>query len=291
MVGGSSEISKALAEVIKTDNASVLSLVDDFRLTVKSHFADRCVAVYIMGSLSRGGFSEYASDIDLGIILGSTDSVTDLEINNLVETLRAKHVAIKNNVSVFWGSVETINGCESGGRYPPFDRLDLIEHATLLWGQDVRDQLNLPSQKDLEISCVEFALEKLASTERTQEFFDCQKIAIQGIVYVTKTILFPARFIYLLKSGVIAGNEASADYYVTNYLLGPDAILVNKGYQWRVHGFPERFDEVAECLQIGLVPLYVRFIDLYIDAMGKYGRDDLIQQLQDWKQKIELSRF
>lgn len=286
-----SDSNRELGDKIQTDHAGILSLVNDFVVMAKAHFADQCVAVYIMGSLSRGGFSEHASDIDLGIILHPVESVTDAEIHSLVGRLRENHSAIKNNVSVFWGSVDTINGSESGGRYPPFDRLDLIEHATLLLGQDVRDQLRLPTKKELEVSCVEFALKKLATLERIQEFFECQRIANKGIVYVTKTILFPARFIYLLKSGVIAGNEASAEYYVNNFLLGPDAILVNNSYQWRVNGFPARFDEVAECLQIGLVPLYVRFIDLYIAVMKDYQRDDLVTQLQAWKQKIELSRF
>ncbi|MCE2027811.1 hypothetical protein [Sessilibacter corallicola] len=285
------EVNASVAGKVQTQSPLFIELIDDFINSASALFADNCVSIYIMGSLSRGGFSEFASDIDLGIILTKVNSDTAAHIDSLVKTIRSNHPSINNNLSVFWGSVESINGDADGGRYPPFDRLDLIEHATLLLGKEVRDQLKLPTQKELEVSCVEFALEKLATSERTQEFCDCQRIADKGVVYVTKTILFPARFIYLLKSGVIAGNQESADYYVTNYLLGPDAILVNKGYEWRVNGFPERIDEVAECLQIGLVPLYVRFIDLYVDVVRNYGRDDLVQQLQSWKQKIELTRF
>jgi len=52
-----------------------------------------------------------------------------------------KHSTIENSVSIFWGSITSINGLDDGGRYPPFDRLDLIEHALLLTGEDVRAEL------------------------------------------------------------------------------------------------------------------------------------------------------
>jgi len=52
--------------LVKTTNHRIKSLVNDIASTTHFVFADRCIAVYVMGSLARGGFSENASDIDIG---------------------------------------------------------------------------------------------------------------------------------------------------------------------------------------------------------------------------------
>jgi len=39
------------------------------RHDIVSAFGERCIAVYVLGSLARGGFSEAVNDIDLGVVL------------------------------------------------------------------------------------------------------------------------------------------------------------------------------------------------------------------------------
>ncbi len=271
---------------IKTTNQDIQSLIELISVSTEQTFADRCVAVYLMGSLARGGFSELASDIDLGIIVagplqeGDAALVGDIQAKALAE-----YPGVKNNVSIFWGSIESINGVVDAGRYPPFDRLDLIDHALLLAGTDVRNQLVKPSQQELEVAGAEFALDYLGSEQRRQEFFDCGRIAEQGLVYVTKTILFPARFIYLVDNGLISGNEASYWYYVEQF-SGADAALVEAGYQWRLQSLPEDIDEVTERLNQGLRALYHQFIDIYCRRMQAYGEFDLEARLLEWKKAI-----
>jgi hypothetical protein len=271
---------------VKTDNQEIKFLVNDITISVREILGDRCMSVYLMGSLARGAFSEVASDIDIGIIIGGTLQENDFSI---IELIQANAVAnapqINNNVSLFWGNIESINGEIDVGRYSPFDRLDLIDHALLLWGVEVRDQLIKPTKEELIIASAEFSIDYLGSNERINEFLNCELITNKGVVYVSKTVLFPARFIYLAKTGEIAGNDVSYQYYIDNF-SGSDAELVNSGYQWRLDSLPEDLDEVTKAISNGLIKLYHNFIDIYVEQMELYEQIELKSNLIQWKHNI-----
>lgn len=272
--------------LVKTTNYKIRSLVNDIAYTAQITFRDRCVAVYVMGSLARGGFSENASDIDIGIILDDPLFKNDAQcIQKIQSDASEKHSSVKNQVSIFWGSLTSINGINDAGRYPPFDRLDLIDHALLLIGEDVRAKLQRPSKKELEIAGAEFALEYLGSKEAIEELFDYETIIQKGSAHVSKTVLFPARFIYLEETGEIAGNDVSYQYYIDHF-SGPDADLVKHGYQWRFDSLPDDVTQVSELLRNGLGNLYLRFIDIYVQQMDLYEEEDLKIKLMKWKESM-----
>ena len=270
---------------MQTSNQNIVALVNDVSFLAQQVFKQRFSSAYLMGSLARGGFSEVASDIDIGIILKELDAA-DSENMDLIQTRTAnKFSSVKNNLSIFWGSIESINCKVDAGRYPPFDRLDLIENALLLSGEEIRSNLRKPSKKELEIAGAQLALSYLGSNERIDEFLNCERISDKGVVYVTKTILFPARFIYLQRTAEIAGNEASYQYYIENF-SGEDARLVQQGYQWRLDGLPEDLSVVNSQLSKGLVKLYCNFIDIYIVQMDSYHEYEIKSKLEQWKQAI-----
>jgi predicted nucleotidyltransferase len=77
---------------VKTDNQEIKSLINDISTSAQEVFGDRCTAVYIMGSLARGGFSEIASDIDIGVILSGDIQESDLaNIQNIKTTSVKKY--------------------------------------------------------------------------------------------------------------------------------------------------------------------------------------------------------
>ncbi|ROR94947.1 nucleotidyltransferase-like protein [Sinobacterium caligoides] len=270
---------------MKTNNTDIKALVNDIVSSTQQAFGDECAAIYIMGSLARGGFSEKSSDIDLGIILkGSLENVAD-RLEQLRLEVVSRYPSISNNVSIFWGSTASINGTTDEGRYPPFDRLDLIDHSLLLAGEDIREELVRPTKKELDIASAEFSISYLGNPKRVEEFHNVSSITAQGTVYTSKTILFPARFIYLAKTGEIAGNDVSYRYYVDNF-KGADAELVRQGYEWRLHGLPEDPKVANAALDKGLVTLYTTFIDIFIDSMMTYGESRLCDELTQWKQAI-----
>ena len=273
---------------METDNQAVQSLVNHISHAAFEAFGKRCIAVYLMGSLARGGFSELTSDIDVGIILcEELENGDELKIHRIINESTREHASVHNKVSIFWGNVASINGDQDGGRYPPFDRLDLIEHALLIEGVEIRDQLIRPSQASLEIEGAKFAIDYLGNEERMAEFFDCQRIVEKGSVYVTKTVLFPARFIYLHRTNNIAGNDVSYQYFIEHF-SGDACNLLAMAYQWRLGSVPESMALMVEQLQKGLVPLYLTFIDIYIDVMGgHYGEESLVLKLKEWKSILQ----
>ena len=108
--------------MFKTNNEKIRSLAHDVALSAQSVFQERCTAVYIMGSLARGGFSEIASDIDIGIILeGPLRSEDGDNIDKALSTALERNASVKNNVSIFWGSVDSINEVTDGGHMVPHE--------------------------------------------------------------------------------------------------------------------------------------------------------------------------
>ncbi len=238
-----------------------------------------------MGSLARGGFSEAASDIDIGVVLaGPLEPGDESRMSRVASRARAADQALPNRLSIFWGSLDSLNGLEHGGRFPPFDRLDLIDHGLLLHGRDVRSLLTRPCQRELVVSGAEFALETLATESRLSEFADVGRIIDQGIVYLTKTVLFPARFIYLERTGEVAGNDASAQYYCDEF-DGPDGELVERAFAWRSEALPPA-RAIRQLLERGLVPLYLRFLSVYEPTLEAFGETGLVDGFARWRTRL-----
>ena len=270
---------------MKTDNSEIKSLVNLIVESTQNLFREEGVSIYVMGSLARGGFSALASDIDIGIVLNGSLYNAGEKIKKILSISRKTFPSVKNNISIFWGSVESLNGVIEGGRYPPFDRLDLIDHALLLSGQDVRQMLVRPTRKELEIASSIFSISYLANPERIEEFNNCRQIVDKGVVYTTKTILFPTRFIYLQRTGEISGNAESSQYYINNF-KGPDAELVAQGYNWRVNSLPSDLNKVTIYLKEGLSSLYINYINIYVQRMEYYNENIIRDKLIRWKKNI-----
>jgi hypothetical protein len=124
---------------------------------------ERLVAAYALGSLAHGGFSPLVSDVDLALILADPLRPTDsVRVAAVAWGLKAKGSALHDRLSVFWGTPSSLAGRVPGGRFPPLDRLDLLEHGCLLQGEDTRSGLVPPDRDELLVAGALFALEYLA---------------------------------------------------------------------------------------------------------------------------------
>ena len=260
-------------------------LLTDVSAFTDDILGEHCIAIYLMGSLARGGFSDRVSDIDIGIIVDNINPNTATYINDIVFRSKEKNPEIHNRISVFWGTIESINESSEDSRYPPFDRLDLIDHAQLIKGIEIRNQLIKPNQKELEISCVEFAILYLEISDKFTMFKDGLFIMNQGMTPLTKAILFPARFICLAQTNQFSTNEASAQHY-KNAFSGDDALLVKKGYQWRMESVVESNDQIVSLINNGILILYNNFFDIYIERLNSYNERELEKKLTSIKIRI-----
>ncbi|HEY7145594.1 MAG TPA: hypothetical protein VH637_15230 [Streptosporangiaceae bacterium] len=123
----------------------------------------RLLAGYALGSLAHGGFSELVSDVDLGLIVADPAQLGDRRaIGRVASSVWASGPELARRLSVFWGTPATLRGQARGGRFPPLDRLDLLEYGRLVAGQDAREGLARPGRDELLVAGAEFALRNLA---------------------------------------------------------------------------------------------------------------------------------
>jgi len=263
----------------------------------------RLVAGYALGSLAHGGFSPLVSDVDLGLILADPPRASDrLSIGRVAGAVRAGGPALRERLSVFWGTPPTLAGQARGGRFPPLDRLDLLDYGRLLTGHDARDRVARPGPAELLVAGAEFALGYLAGaaqvTNRIRgwvrlrsrddnalaEIRTPSRLVSRGPRRLTKIVLFPARFLFTAQTGRVATNDLAAGHYLAR-ADAPAAELVTAALGWRRRP-PADPGAAAALAARELIPLYLQFIDDHVPRLAAAGRDDLARSFRRWRARL-----
>lgn len=283
-----------LAEAILSET------VDAYRTA----FGDRLVAAYALGSLAHGGFSALVSDVDLGLILADPLQSQDGDtIEAIAETQKQTGSALAERLSVFWGTQATLRGEREGGRFPPLDRLDLIENGRLLAGVDARTGLARPTADELLINGAEFALDFLAglrsrspstaarrgsmrpaTQEAIEEIRDPSLLLARGVRRVTKLVLFPVRFMFTAATSRVGTNDEAVGWYLAA-ADAPAKPLVRDALAWRAAA-PENRSAATALLRDQLVPLYLRYIDDHIDRLATADEPELVRGFEQWRDRL-----
>ncbi len=253
----------------------------------EKEFGSRLLACYALGSLAHGGFSPLVSDVDFGIILTSPLTSRDnSQIESIKNHVKNFPIALGERLSIFWGTVASLKDEEPGGRFPPIDKLDLIQHGKLLAGNDVRKSTRLPepTQRELEVSGADLAVNILGTPEMIEEFSQPAKILDQGVRHLTKVVLFPVRFLYTASTGNMGRNDVAVVYYLDNN-KGDKAELAKQAFRWRSEP-PKDRDDTIKLLERALIPLYLQFIDLYYPKMLHYQEVILAANLKQWREQL-----
>jgi hypothetical protein len=268
----------------------------------RAALGSRLIAGYALGSLAHGGFSPLVSDVDLGLILEDPVRATDrLTIRTAARSVRAGGSALDQRLSVFWGTPATLRGQRRGGRFPPLDRLDLLEYGRLLTGTDARSAVARPDRTELLVAGAEFALGYLGGAARLPdrlrqralsrsrdddvltEIRTPSRLVSAEPRRVTKIVLFPVRFLFTAQTGQVGTNTLAARHY----LACPDApatSLVAAALAWRLE--PPADGEAAALLGRELVPLYVHYIDDHIARLRAVGHRRLADRFHRWRTRL-----
>jgi len=269
----------------RRDPAGERVLQDAVRLAA-DRWGARFVAAYALGSLAHGGFSAHVSDVDLGLVLSDPLHQEDTDaVAALAHSVKAGGAPLADRLSIFWGSPATLRGEATGGRFPPLDRLDLLRYGRLLLGQDMRAMLPAPTARELLIAGADFALQALATPEVTAELRDPALLLNAGVRTLTKTVLFPVRFLYTARTGQMGRNEAAVTHF-TAPETGPVADLARQGFAWREEPPDPNDPSVLASLQRGLVPLYRLFVDEYAERLRQEGELDRARAFEEWRQRL-----
>jgi hypothetical protein len=236
-----------------------------------------------MGSLAHGGFSPLVSDVDVGLIL--RDPIQESDAGSLAaigESVRGMGSPLHGRVSVFWCTAASFAGGSAGGRFPPLDRLCLLEHGRLLKGSDIRSSLARPDYTELLIVGARFALEVLAD-----QVVECarqpERFVEAGIRWTTKIALFPARFIFTAETGREGTNDAAVQHY--SALSGASGTaLVGAAFDWRTN--PPSQEHAIALLADDLVPLYVYYLTDHIRRLESIDETELAGAFDDWRSRL-----
>jgi hypothetical protein len=216
--------------------------------------------------------------------------------------VRSGGSALHQRLSVFWGTPATLRGRAAGGRFPPLDRLDLLEHGRLLTGQDARDGVPRPGPEELLVAGAEFALASLGGAgtlrhrladlarrgpdrdDAVAEVRDPARLVARGPRRLTKVVLFPVRFLFTAATGRVGTNAAAAEHYLADG-GAPAAGLVEAAMTWRLR--PPADDQAAVALlRRELLPLYVQYLDDHIARLHADGRHALAGGFRRWRRRL-----
>lgn len=289
------------------DGERVLSdAVDAYRVAL----GGRLLAAYALGSLAHGGFSALVSDVDLGLIvgdpLGPGDAAT---IQAVAEAQKRRGSPLRERLSVFWGTPSTLAGDREGGRFPPLDRLDLIESGRLLDGtDDIRPALRRPDRRELVVTGAEFAISflagirspadssneqlgslRVADADALREILFPELLVGRGVRRVTKVVLFPVRFLYTAATGQAGTNDAAVSHYVARRNACCKH-LVEAALAWRTEP-PSDDASTIGLLRGQIVALYLEYIDDHISRLRGLRRDDLVDAFSEWRARLSDPRL
>ena len=268
----------------------------------RAGLGSRLIAGYALGSLAHGGFSPLVSDIDLGLILQDPIRAKDrLTIRTVARSVRAGGPGLHQRLSVFWGTPSTLRGQGRGGRFPPLDRLDLLDYGRLLTGQDARSGVARPERAELLVAGAEFALGYLDGTRKPadrlrdwarlrfrsdnalDEIRTPSRLVSRGPGRLTKIVLFPVRFLFTAETGQVGINSLAAEHYLAS-AYAPASTLVTAALAWRLE--PPADDEATALLGRELIPLYVHYIDDHITRLHAVNRHRLADSFHRWRTRL-----
>ena len=269
----------------------------------RAALGSRLIAGYALGSLAHGGFSPLVSDVDLGLILDDPLRAKDrMTIRKVARSVKAGGSALDQRLSVFWGTPATLQGQRHGGRFPPLDRLDLLDYGRLLTGRDMRAAVARPDDAELLVAGAEFALGYLGAkgaalpdrlrgrarlgprdNDALDEIRTPSRLVAHGPRRVTKIVLFPVRFLFTAQTGRVGTNTLAAEHYLAS-AYAPAATLVTAALAWRRE--PPADDEATELLGRELIPLYVQYLDDHIARLQAVNCGRLADSFQRWRTRL-----
>jgi len=270
----------------------------------RATLGERFLAAYALGSLAHGGFAPLVSDIDLGLVIADPLQLGDAEmVRSVADAVKTSDAMLAERLSVFWGTPASLRGQRDGGRFPPLDRLDLIDHGRLLEGVDDRRELPRPDADELLISGARFALEFLAGQRTARRPADAglgslqparedaaealsnpELLLARGVRAVTKLVLFPVRFMFTAATGLVATNHEASAWYIA-FEDAPGGELVAAALRWR-NAPPTDNAAAASLLRDHLPPLYERYIDDHIDRLMAADCPELARGFERWRQRL-----
>jgi hypothetical protein len=186
---------------VSAEDLAAAAAARDFAFTLSAQWqlqlTGELIGAYLLGSLAHGGFSRRYSDIDLALI---TERGLD---QAALDGLRAQAFALSSDlgpkVSIFF----TDRGF-NGGRFPPLDRADYLDHSVPL----IERERVTPSRPSLDEVRGYLAGAPFTSWIHSAEVFAASEaLAPPDRKSYLRALLYPARFVASFMTGRMMSND------------------------------------------------------------------------------------
>jgi predicted nucleotidyltransferase len=186
-------------------------------------FGPDLLGVYIIGSLAHGGFSRRFSDIDIAVIAEASVS------QQLIDQLRNEADALSpdwgSKVSVFWADRQF-----SGGRFPPLDRIDYLDHAVVLTERRRIKPLR-PTLEEIRAYLHGSPFENWAKLAR--EFAGAPALEPNNRKRYLRALLYPARLCFSYVTGLTGSNDDAVAYLRARTPCGLNLTSIERALECR----------------------------------------------------------
>jgi hypothetical protein len=227
----------------------------------------RLAGLYAVGSLTHGGFAEDVSDVDGVVMVDRCDAATAAAVVDIARlTVDTCGPGLAERLSLFYGDWRSFGDPPATARLPPIVRLDLIEHGVALHGDPPPASLPVPSRDDLLRESAAFAADRLDRPGELDLIHDPAALVGAGRRPLTKTVLFPVRFLATACAGLAGSNDEAVAWYTSD--ARPHAPLAAAALGWRTRPIDDQAT-ASHLLATHLPNLYAEAIDAYknLDAI------------------------
>ncbi|HUB97695.1 MAG TPA: hypothetical protein VL993_17360 [Stellaceae bacterium] len=195
---------------------AALALAEAMAAFLARALGARLLGVYVMGSLAHGGFSRRYSDIDMAVL--AEDGLGADEMAAVREHAAAHSPDLASKLSLFWAD----RGF-SVGRFPPLDRVDLIDHAVALRERE-RVRPARPPREDVRayLRGTPFS----SWREGAARFAELQTLTPKDHKPFIRAHLYAARFVYSWMTGGMNSNDEAVAFTVAAAPVGLDLGLL-----------------------------------------------------------------
>jgi hypothetical protein len=110
------------------------------------------------------------------------------------------------------------------------------------------------------------------------------RLVASGPRRLTKTVLFPVRFLYTAATGQAGLTSLAVEHYLATQ-GAPAAALVTAALGWRTEP-PADAGAATALAGRELIPLYLHYIDDHVTRLLAAGQDELAGRFRQWRARL-----
>jgi len=215
----------------KTNFTEVDSALNEYLLALQAELGDKLLAVYLLGSLSTDSYLPDWSDVNGVIVVQGDLAELDARVEATQQALLTAHTEWQAMFFTHCLSIDTLKNT-SWKNHPPnwglIDLTNLVEDGKLIWGKEIRNELERPNLEALRAYLIWELVKRLESSLHTpgasrtslplrvptSTEWDYYR---QHPAQIIDWLIYPARILLAWDKGRIGSKTEAVNHYIEEY--------------------------------------------------------------------------